>query len=227
MINRHFNLTGTLIGYQYPFFLNNSVLSDSYYLYQITTPALNEDLIPYISMVKISEKTKSDPYGHGSDILSVCLGSKKNILETGVAYLEDILKKEDTTVKENKKEFPWVTMVPGGNNMQRSIIVNLRDALRWKNYKFVPGRFIDLLWTTKDYLVLKIMGDAKNAIWLEPVAAFRNTDVEMTRPIKVDWSRIGYPKEKFSGHAKASDINRALKKLEWSSFDRRSFRLNG
>ncbi len=221
----HYNLTGTLIGYQYPFFLGNTKLSDSYYLYQITTPALNEDLVPYLSMVKISEKTKSDPSGKGSDVLSVCLGSKKNIQETGVEYLRGIVtRKEETEVKGNGKEFPWVTMTLG-NNLQRTIIVSLRDAIRWKTYKFTPGHYIDLLWTVKDFLVFKICGDGKDCIWIEPVAAYRNTDVELENPIPVDWTRINYPKEKFSGFAKASDLNRSIKRLEWSCFDRRPFRL--
>ena len=102
----HYNLTGTLIGYQYPFFLGNTKLSDSYYLYQITTPALSPNMVPYLSMTKISEKTKSDPSGKGSDILSVCLGSRKNIQETGVKFMQTVVKKEETSVVENGKEFP-------------------------------------------------------------------------------------------------------------------------
>ena len=223
-MNKYFNLTGTMLGNQYPFFLNNGNLSDSYYLYQITTPGLNENLIPYISMGKISEKTKSEPYGKGSDILSVCLGTKKGMPGTGVELLQDILKKENTKVKNNGKEFPLIDMVEG-NNMQKSMIIGLRDALRWKLYKFVPGRFVDLLWTSKDFIVLKICGDPKTGLWFEPVSAHRNTDVELKEPIRVDWGRINYPKEVFSGSSKASDINRALKRLEWSSFDRRGFRI--
>ena len=220
----HFNLTGTFIGYQYPFFLGNTRLSDSYYLYQITTPALNSDLVPYLSMTKISEKTKSEPYGKGSDIISVCTGLKKNIEEVSVKYLKAVTKKEDTEVVGNGKEFPWVTMTLG-NNLQKTIIVNLRDALRWRNYKFTPGHYVDLLWTSKDFLVFKICGDGKDSIWLEPEAAYRNSDVEMERQVTVDWTRINYPKEKFTGFAKASDLNRTLKRLEWSSFERRPFRL--
>lgn len=224
MINKYFNLTGTMLGYQYPFFLNNSNLSDSYYLYQITTPGLNKDLIPYISLTKISEKTKSEPYGKDCDILSVCLGTKKGMPETGVKFLQDILKKEETVVTANGKKFPLIDMVRG-NNLQKSLIIGLRDELRWKTYKFVPDRYVDLLWTSKDFIVLKICGDIKDSLWFEPVAAYRNTDVEMKNPITVDWSRINYPKEKFTGTSKASNINRTLKRLEWGSFDRRGFRI--
>jgi hypothetical protein len=220
----HYNLTGTLIGYQYPFFLGNTKLSDSYYLYQITTPALSPNTVPYLSMTKISEKTKSDPSGKGSDILSVCLGSRKNIQETGVKFMQTVVKKEETSVVGNGKEFPWVEMTLG-NNLQKTMIVCLRDALRWKAYKFTPGHYIDLLWTIKDFLVFKIVGDGKDSIWLEPVSAYRNTDVEMKNPIPVDWTRINFPKEHFTGFAKASDLNRTLKRLEWGCFDRRPFRI--
>ena len=222
--SNYLNLTGTMIGYYFPFFLNNSRLSDSYYLYQITTPALNEDLIPYLSMVKISEKTKPDqPSGKGIDILSACLGNKKNMPETGIDFLSNLLKKEDTKVVGNSKEFPWITMVPG-NNLQKTMIIGLRDSLRWKNYKFFPDRYVDLLWTVKDYIVLKICGDQKGNLWFEHVGAYRNNDVNMENPIKVDWNRINYPREKFGGPSKASDINRTLKRLEWNSFERRAFR---
>jgi hypothetical protein len=225
-MDKYLNLTGTMIGYQYPFFLNNSNLSEAYYLYQITTPGLNEDLVPYISMTKISEKTKSEPYGKDSDILSMCLGSRKGITpESGKEFLEGILKKENTVVKENGDKFPLVTMIPG-NNMQRSIIIGLRDSLRWKNYKFVPGRYVDLLCTSKDFVVLKICGD-REALWFEPVAAYRVNDVNLEKPLNVDWNRINYPREKFTGTSKASDINRTLKRLEWGSFDRRNFRRQG
>jgi hypothetical protein len=226
MDNKYLNLTGTMIGYQYSFFLNNANLPEAYYLYQITTPGLDEHLTPYISLTKISEKTKTEPYGKDSDILSMCLGSKKGVTpEAGKELLESILKKEGTVVKENGDKFPLATMVPG-NNMQRAIIIGLRDALRWKNYKFVPGRYVDLLWTSKDFILLKICGD-RDALWFEHVAAYRINDVNLENPLKVDWTRINYPKEKFTGTSKASDINRTLKRLEWGSFERRSFRRQG
>lgn len=219
----HYNLIGTLIGHQYPFFLSNTKLSDSYYLYQVTTPTLSPDLVPYISLTKISEKTKTDASGKTSDILSVCMGNKKSSQGTKAEFLKTLIRNEELVIVEEGKEFPWIEMMLG-NNMQKSLIVCLRDSLRWKNYKFTPNHYVDLLWTSKDYLVFKIMGDG-NSIWIEPVSAYRNTDVEMKNPISVDWSRINYPKEHFTGFAKASDLNRALKRLEWNSFDRRPFRL--
>lgn len=217
-----YNLFNSMIGNQYPFFLNNSALKDSYYLYQILSPSLSPNCIPYISLTKISEKTKSEPYGNDSDIISICLGTKKNIEKTAPEFIESLLKKEDPLVEGNNKKFPLVEM-ENGNNLQKSIIIGLRDALRWKSYKFTPGHFVDILWTSKDFLVFEIKGD-KETIWLEPVAAYRNTDVNLETPLFVDWSRVDYPKDKFIGVTKASDLNRIIKRIEWNSFDRRPFK---
>ena len=103
------------------------------------------------------------------------------------------------------------------------LLVNLRDTLRWKNYRFYPNRFIDILWTPTEFVVFKICGD-KDYMWLEPSAAYKNTDVMLQEPLNVDLSTIDcslYKWEKSS--IKASDLNRLIKKLEWLSFDRDSF----
>ena len=72
-----------MLGLGYPFFLNNSRLKDSYYYYEIYSPGLAEDLTPYLSLIKTGEKTISEPKEHGSDILAICIGSKKDIVNTG------------------------------------------------------------------------------------------------------------------------------------------------
>lgn len=222
-MDRQFSITGTMIGNQYTFFLGNLNMGSSYYLYQINTPGLSSNVVPYFSMTKISERTKNEPSGHDNDLLSICSGIRKIGPDEAVGYLKTVIKKEDTVIdKAEKGKFPLVEL-EYTNGIQRSMILGLRDTLRWKTYKFQPGAYIDILWTVTDYLVFKICGD-KDSIWLEPVAAYRNTDPEMKEPLKVDFSRINYPKEKFGGQNRASDINRTLRRVERSSFDRRPFR---
>ena len=45
------------LGNYYPFFLNNYSLTDQHYLYQIYGPGMSKDFNPYISLIKISEKS--------------------------------------------------------------------------------------------------------------------------------------------------------------------------
>lgn len=213
------NLTNSMIGNYYPFFLSNQELGDTHYMYEIVSPGLNNSCIPYISLKKVSEKTKSEPYGRDMDILSICIGNKKNIENTSVEFLNELLKKEEPVIKSaGNKNFPLIEMV-NGNNLQKSIIVSLRDSLRWKLYKFMPGRYIDVLWTPTQFVVFKLVGDGDN-ISLTPVNAYNNLDISMVNPLKVDLSNLDYPKDVWSGKNRASDINRVIKKLEWESFNR-------
>lgn len=213
------NVSGSMLGYTYPFFLSNNNLSSAYYQYDIFSPALNDELIPYISLTKVNEKTKSDPSGNDGDILAVILGSKKNIENEGLNYIVDMLKKESTEVVGNGKEFPWIEMREG-LGIQKSLIINLRDSLRWKNYRFSPDRYIDILWTPSEFIVFKICGNDEE-IWFEPQNAYKNYDLELQNPLDIDLSKINYPKDRFSRKTgKISDINRLIKKLEWNSFER-------
>lgn len=211
-----------MLGVGYPFFLNNSSLKDSYYYYEITSPSLNEDLVPYLSLVKTNEKTISEPWGHGSDILAMCLGSKKDIVANGTNLVNDILNNRDTVVKENGKEFPLFEM-RDGNDLQKALIIGLRDSLRWKLYRFQAGRQLDLLYTATEYVVFDICGD-ENEIWFEPKAVYKLDDVNQKNPLKVgDLKKLEYPKEHFERKTgKISELNRLLKTLEWKSFKRES-----
>lgn len=215
------NIEGSMLGYNCPFFLNNANLSNAYYQYVIYSPAVDEDLNPYVSMTKINEKTKSDPSGNDGDILAVILGSKKNLEEDGLNLVADLLKKEFATVTGNGKEFPWIEMKEG-LGIQKTLITSLRSSLKWKNYRFIPGRFIDILWTPTEFVVFKICGN-DNEFWFEPIGVYKTTDLELKNPLDIDLSKLNYPKEKFSKKTtKISDINRLIKKLEWNSFDRKN-----
>lgn len=227
-----YNLTNSLIGNIYPFFLGNSKLTTSdasYYLYQVVSPKLSPDLIPYISLNKISEKTKigaqGEFYGQGLDIISACLGNRDKVREKAVSYLKSILWRENPVIDRAEGDnFPLIEM-ENGNNIQKSIIIGLRDSIRWKNYKFQEGNYIDILWGPDTFMLFKIIGGekGKSEIGIEPVGLYKNLDPEMKNPLPIDLSSVDYPLDRWSisEKNKASEMNRVIKKLEWESFNRR------
>lgn len=223
-----YNLVNSFIGNVYPFFLSNNKLTmdPSYYLYQIVSPKLSPDLIPYISLEKISEKTKvgdsQEPYGQGSDIISACLGGRDKSKGKEVSFVKNILWKDNPIIDDNGTEFPLIEM-ENGNNIQKSIVIGLRDSIRWKTYKFQPGFFVDILWDTDKYMIFKFCGDKQN-IWMEPVGLYSNMDPGQKNPIQVDLMTIDYPSDKWSisDKNKASEINRVIKKMEWRALGERN-----
>lgn len=224
------NLTNSMIGNYYPFFLSNEnskKLSDSYYLYRIISPSLSPDCIPYLSLEKISEKTKNkQPYGNNIDVLSICLGNKKNLEDRSAEMVYNIIKRNEkidpVVVKNGTSKFPLIEMVQT-NSIQKSLIIGLRDALRWKMYKFLPGRCIDVLWTPNNFVIFQIKGD-NDSIWIEPIGMYNNMDTNLTNPIDIDLSKLDYPKTKISGNNKSSDMNRMIKQMEWGSFNRKEIK---
>lgn len=214
----------SLIGNYYPMFLNNSVLGSSVYLYQVSTPGLSKDLVPLISLEKVGEITRKCDFSatersmKSIDILSTILDrNESNIEARSIEYLEDILKREVPIIeKRGNEEFPGLEMNHGNNRLQVSLIVDLRDDIRWRCYRFLPGRLVDILWSENTFAVFKIEGD-NNTISLSPVALYNNTDVSMRNPIPYDFK--DYQNLTFSGNTKTSDLNRAIKRLEWMSFD--------
>lgn len=212
-----------MLGVGYPFFLNNSNLKSSYYYYEIYSPGLSDGLTPYLSLQKTNERIVSEPHGHGSDILAMCLGTKKDITTAGTALVEDILSNRDTTVIEKGREFPWFEMTEG-SDLQKALIIGLRDALRWKLYRFQSGRQLDLLYSQTEYVVFNIWGDdGDNYFWFEPVGVYKLNDVEQKNPLNVKLHNLEYPKGNFERKpGKISEINRMLKALEWKSFKRES-----
>lgn len=220
--------SGNMLGEKYSFYLNNGSLKDSHFLYEFYSPGLNEDLDPYISMTKISDNCRFDTSHHkDSDILSICLGNRDNTEESRISLVENLLKRVPAAIEVDSnssndpdKDFPAIVM-KDGLDIQKSLIVGLRDLLRWKMYKFTSDRFVDILWTTKELVVFKIQGD-REMIWLEPVAMYDKSDINFSNPMPVnniDCSKFG--KNKFVGNSKASDLNRVIKQVEWNSFTRK------
>jgi hypothetical protein len=214
----------SLLGNYYPMFLNNQGLGTSVYLYQITSPGLSKKCIPLVSLEKISEITKSSDFSateknmRSIDVMSTILDhSRENIEEKSKVYLEGFLRKENPVIYGRGPElFPALEM-GSDNNIQKSIIVNLRDDLRWKCYHFYPGRYIDVLLDLNHFIVYKLEGDKEGeSITMVPDAVYNNLDICLSNPMPVPESCSSIT---FNGRTKNSDMNRAIKRLEWQSFD--------
>ncbi len=215
------------LGNYYPFFLNNYSLTDQHYLYQLYSPGMSDNMNPYISMTKVSEKTHYGNPGKENDILKVCTGKTQEgeTKTSPIEYLEGIFKKEGVEIKANSKKFPMIEIKEGPEHesleIPRTLITNLRDSLRWRFYRFYPGRYLDILWTPKEFALYKIESDSEN-VWLEPQGLYENRDVMLSSPLEISYYKLQtYKWSKDS--IKATDLNRFVKKLEWNAFDRRPF----
>lgn len=218
------------LGNYYPFFLNNYNLTEQHYLYQLYSPGVNEELNPYLSMIKVSEKTYYGNIGKETDILKLCankiIDSEKNaVRQTPIEYLNEIFKGLNLEIKYGAaKKFPYIEIKEADDNksleIPQTLITTLRDALRWKYYRFHSGRFVDILWTPSEFALYKIIIDSEN-ISLEPQGIYENRDVMMQNPLEINYKLQTYkwPKDTF----KATDLNRFIKKLELSAFERHSF----
>lgn len=214
----------SILNKNFTFFMTNEFGVKNYYMYKLVSPALSPDFIPYCSLRKVSERTTAGTAtGADIDLLQELRGDKerKKTIENAQTYLERLLERDKPIIDQPKteNEIPYIEM----ENIQtvRNMIITLRDAVRWKKYRFQPGKFIDILWTQNTYLIAKIMGDEKE-IWLEPVAIYRNDDPEMTNEIKTQALPAKLLKgQRFTGDKRASDLNREIKYLEWEAWKRR------
>lgn len=225
---RKYCLKNSLLGNYYPMFISNTTLGSSVYLYRVVSPGLSSKSIPQVSLEKAAEITKKgDPCAdeddmHSMDVLIALLdprGDLPSMEKKSVEYLKGILKKENPSVYyRDENLFPTVDMGMD-NNMQKSIIVNLRDELRWKCYRFFGERLVDILWTPTKFATFKIVEDSEK-LSLIPVALYDNKDISMKNPIKCSFDNVEKLGLVFKGKTKNSDMNRAIKQLEWKSFDR-------
>lgn len=225
----------TMLGREYPFFLSNDLLGEFYYSYQFYSPGVSDNFMPLVSLTKVNEKVdryerwgvneKNEPlmlpWGKDDDILRYLSGSQKQKKQMG-SFFKTIIKRDGMeTYSGSKGEFPAVEMVFGErNSLQKSIIIYLRDLLRWKSYRFQAGRKIDLLYSPTEFVVFEFKETADHELYIEPVAAYKNYDVEMKRPLKVDFNSISYPKGVWSKD-KFSEMNKSFKLFEWESFNKK------
>lgn len=222
----------SLISNVYPFFLNNTDLK-SYYLYKVVSPEYLSDLTPLLSLHKISERTRKGDFAatktdmrHG-DLLATIMKSRRVQNKNMAEFLEKEIAnsskgKEDkvgqSTVYPNGDSFPLFDMDSTGL-LTKLILINLRDSIRWTQYKFSAGNYIDIMLTEDTYGVFKIEEENK-ALYLVPEGVYNNYDTERLNPLEVDLGTLDYPKDKFTGEKRASDMNRAIRQAEWKSFDR-------
>lgn len=121
--------------------------------------------------------------------------------------------------QETSGEFPRFSFNKYTNDPQKSVIIYLRNSIRWTKYKFAPGSLIDVLWTPEKFVVFKIEG-TDTEMWLTPQAMYKLTDFDLKNPMSV--KDLAFTREKFSrDKTKISEFNNAIKLLEWKSFERK------
>ena len=209
----------------YPFFLDNIKFGSAFYLYEVVSPGIKEDLTPLMSIKKVGERTrKNDPsydekLGFNDlDILTVLTKTRpKDVL----AYLnEDIINKDKEVRKKEVKlynmgdrKFPAYEI---SNLTTKATIIGIRDNLRWQYYKFHPGKLIDILTSPTTFGVYEIVGD-ENEVWLEHRNSYSTNDPGMINPL--DEEPTLKASHKFKGTSKTSDMNRFIRAREWRALD--------
>lgn len=232
-VNNYYCMTNSLLGNYYPLFLDNSnKMSESVYLCQLSSPELSKNCVPAITLEKIAEITRksdlsaSEKYMNmnSMDILSTALGKKGDAYIEGVAldYFGKIFvgKNETVVYSRGKNNFPGVEM-RYDNNIQKNLIVNVRSANRWNNYKFLAGRYVDILYDKNRFFLCKLLSsNNEDTIWLEPQGLYKNSDITLSNPIGGNYLPfLPIFDKKFSGKNKTLAINKEIKFLEWKSFD--------
>lgn len=224
MSNYRYNLKDSMLGRQIPMFTNNLKPTSNYYLYQLVSPSLSPSQIPYFGLTKISERLwqGSELSGHENDVISVILGKKVPVSDKlSHELICDIMSKEDVEIDMPKDRYGFPLIEMGRtNNPQKLFIISLRDKLRWKTYRFVPGAFVDVLWGPDTYVVYPIVGTDSEISLGDPIGHYKTSDPEMKEPLDIPAEAMKYPKDKFSGKTKISAFNWMIKRLEWNSFDR-------
>ena len=231
----------TMIGRYYTFFLGNKDFSKSWYLYQVASTGLSEDwMYPMVTLAKVGERTGQKDFSAskesmmGSDIISTIIGNRDGIENVAPGFIEKqifngiegsyspILKKYPPEVHSRGLELPSWEIVAGTENYAtKLVIIELRDKLRWKRYKFIPGNFIDLIITPTKFGLLEIKGDKEN-LWLEPRGVYQMDDTNLRKGVNKEFA---FPDGKFSGPTKESDMNRAIRRFEWRSFSNAEFKI--
>ena len=216
------NSSYNFLGRTYTFFLSNYDLPhDSFYLYTIVSPGMMRNLeTPMISLKKVGEKCKSGIQGfeQDRDILTYCLGGKDGIDKKSTDWIKSVVHKDDLIVCLDGTNFPMIESLPE-RTVQKSVITGIRDTLRWKFYRFFPGRKLDILWTPEEIVLFDIKGD-DTSVWLEPTGVYKNTDFRLEEPLNVDLETINYRDLRWE-KGKISEINQSLRRIEWNSFETR------
>jgi hypothetical protein len=212
--------SNNFIGRRYTFYLSNYNLpNDSFFHYQIYSPGLTYDFDPVFSLKKLGERTKvGQSFDQERDILSFVLGGKENIDQRGIEWLKGAIRNDDVQIQNEGSKFPRIQM-SSDRGVQKNVICSLRDSIRRKNYRFFPGRKVDILWTPDEFVVFEFKGDDRMT-WLEPVGVYKTTDYLMIEPLPVDLGIINCESLKWE-KGKIMEIGQTIRRLEWNSFDSR------
>lgn len=214
-------INNSLIGNCYPMYLGNEG-EVSCYLYQVVSPGLTEKLDPIVSLQKVGEITKKGDFQAKSnnemmscDVLAYLNGkSRDGVLD----YFKEMVDDKVEVIDRGESEFPGFVMKDDDPSTQKGLIIDIRDAIRWKHYKFAPGSEVDVLWTPDKYAVCVVEeGKEKDSIRLVPKALYDTRDIGRAWPIPYDFQ--DYTPEDFVGKYRVSELNRAIKKIEINSFE--------
>lgn len=215
-------INNSLIGNCYPFYLGNEG-EVSCYLYMVVSPGLTEKLDPIVSFEKVGEITKAGDFQAksntemmSSDVLSYLNGkSREGVLD----YFKEMVNRNVQVIDRGESEFPGFVMKNDDPCTQRGLIVDIRDAIRWKHYKFAPGCKVDVLWDQSHYVVCRIEeGSTKDSICLVLESQYDLRDIAHTNPTPVVIPEGFDTPLEFSGKYRVSEMNRTIKKIEIDSF---------
>ena len=214
----------SLLNSVFPFYVDNSEKGD-YYLYKLVSPGLNAEMIPTMTLTKIGERVSGGNYSStdksmwSSDLLSTIVGTRKGIEERGIELIEKLIEKDLGEVTGNGIEFPSIEM-SYTNNRQKLLIINLRDSLRWKAYKFTAGHYIDVLVSPSVFAHLLITEDGES-LRLKVGGYYNTSDPErvnpLTKPVEKK-AMVELLSKKWEGAKRASEMNRDIKRAEWAAF---------
>ena len=230
-----YNLQDNMIGGYYPFFMTNEELGDTGYVYQITTPSYNKTTLrPYISLTKVCDKTFP---AKGEKIIS----RDNDILFYGLEeQYRESLKDEHGVVDRSKINwvgqvrravdikgarvipniqkdgFPLIEITGTDLDIQKNLILNLRNNFRWKRYKIKEGNKIDVLWTKTTFMVFDIREGDDDSYRLVPCGLYRTTDISLTNNLLPE--NFTFESQRYS--KKASEFLIGIKRLEERFLDR-------
>lgn len=209
------NVSDNFLGRMYPFFLNNYNLASQHLLYEVYSPGrIGSDNAPRVSMQKLSSYVTDPKYAAKDNLLDILAETEDK--EKQLDYVDTIiLRNLETSLFETEEEFPDIEMLLN-NDVSKELVINLRDAWRWKFYKFLPGCYVDILYS-KDKLILCKFAGEDNDIWLEPVGMYSVADTAFRNPLDIPFEL----KKKVWKRNDASGINRSIKTMEYTSLFRK------
>lgn len=156
-----------------------------FYLYEIISPALSSDCLPFISLIKVNEKTTPGIYftGEDTDIFSWVFGDedRRGIVNKSIKYLDKVLK--DSYIEESNLgpySFPFIEIEKDPDEVLIDLIIKLRYTIRRKYYDFSDGSLVDLYLPKKNF-ILRI-GSNEEEIWLNPICSYNKQDILLDYP---------------------------------------------